>query len=338
MGKVVLSGMRPTGKLHIGHIEGVLREWVELQKDHQCNFFVADYHAITTDTNTKALKEDTIDMVRDWIATGVDPEISNVFIQSYVPEHAQLHLILSMLVNLGRLERLPTFNAYMKEILKVDEGDVKKYDEVKRASVNYGFLGYPILQAADILLYNTTTVPVGEDQVPHIELTREIAKRFNSLYGDVLIIPEAKLGHSPRILGTDGRKMSKSYDNVIAPTDNLEDLQIKVRKMISDPGRPFRKDPGNPYVCSVFDLQEVFDGNGSKNIVDQCRSAELGCGDCKYSLARKIVDTYAEFNEKRELMTDDYICDVLRDGSKKARVIASQTLDKVRDFMLMKYI
>lgn len=334
---VVLSGMRPSGKLHIGHLEGVLREWKGLQENHECNYFVADYHAITTDTDTRNLKEDSLDMVKDWIAFGVDPERSTLFVQSQVPEHTELHLIFSMLVNLGRLERLPTFIDYLKEIVKVDEHDIKKYDEAKRANVNYGFLGYPILQAADILIYKANVVPVGEDQLPHIELTREIARRFNGLYGEVFPIPDSKLGRSPRILGTDGRKMSKSYNNVISPMDNLETLTAKTRKMVSDVTRKGINYPGNPYECSVFDLQEVYDKEGYMGIAKSCREAQLGCADCKQSLPQKIFDVYSEFREKKASLNDNHVLDILMDGSKKARQIASNTLNEVKEVMLMDY-
>ncbi|MEA3429809.1 MAG: tryptophan--tRNA ligase [Nanoarchaeota archaeon] len=336
--QVVLSGMRPTGKLHVGHLEGVLREWVDLQKEHDCNFFVADYHAITTNTNTKDLKQDTFDMVKDWIAFGVDPEKAKIFIQSMVPEHTDLHTIFSMLVNLGRLERLPTFNDYMREIIKVDDKDVKQFNEAKRAKVNYGFLGYPVLQTADILIYKTNIVPIGEDQLPHLELTRELAKRFNHLYGETFPVPEAKLGHKPRILGTDGRKMSKSYNNVISPMDDLDTLFAKVRSMVTDTQRGSLKNPGNPYNCSVFDLHEVYDKVGSENISSKCRSANLGCGDCKKMLPEKIFEAYKTFREKRVDITDSYVAEVLKSGCERARVIASATMKLVKHQMLMDYL
>ena len=252
IGRNVLSGMRPTGKLHIGHLEGVLQEWINLQQSYDCYYFVADWHALTTNSETKDLKENTIDMVKDWLAYGVDPNKSTLFIQSQVPEHAELGLLFSMLVNLGRLERLPTFNAYLKEIVKVEEKDKKIYDEVKRAKVNHGFLGYPILQSADILIYKTNLVPVGEDQLSHIELTREIARKFNSLYKEIFPIPEPKLGETPCILGTDSRKMSKSYGNVISPTDDYSILKNKVGKMVTDPNKIRANDRGNPHIFNVF--------------------------------------------------------------------------------------
>lgn len=335
---IVLSGMRPSGKLHIGHLEGVLEEWLRLQKDHGCFYFVADWHAITTEQDTRHLNEDAIDMVKDWIAYGVDPERSTIFVQSQVPEHSELHLALSMIINLGRLERLPTFTEYLKEIVKIEEKDVKKFDETKRAKVSYGFLGYPVLQAADILLYKTNFVPVGEDQLPHIELTRELARRFNAQYAEVFKIPEAILGHAPRILGTDGRKMSKSYNNVIAPTDDLEALTGKVKRMMSDPARGSVENPGNPDNCSVFGLHEVYSVDGCIEINRMCRAAKLSCVDCKKILPKKIFDKYEQFREKRASVDDSYVLDVLSDGSKKARMIASQTMQEVRAAMSMDYL
>lgn len=335
---VVLSGMRPTGKLHIGHLEGVLREWVELQNEHDCNFFVADYHAITTNSDTRDLKQDTFDMVKDWIAFGVDPEKAKLFIQSMVPEHTDLHTIFSMLVNMGRLERLPTFTDYIKEVIKVDDTDIKRFDEAKRAKVNYGFLGYPVLQTADILIYKTNIVPIGEDQLPHLELTRELAKRFNNLYGETFPLPEAKLGHKPRILGTDGRKMSKSYNNVISPMDNLDELMAKVRSMISDTTRGGVNNPGNPYNCSVFDLHEIYDKAGSQDIASRCKGASLGCGDCKKLLPEKIFETYKEFRERRGDVTDSYVKQVLKKGCERARAVTAATMKLVKHNMLMDYL
>jgi tryptophanyl-tRNA synthetase len=276
-------------------------------------------------------------MVRDWIAFGIDPEISTLFIQSQVPEHTELHLIFSMLVNLGRLERLPTFIDHLKEIVKVDGRDTKKYDKAKRANVNYGFLGYPILQAADILIYKGNIVPVGEDQVPHIELAREIARKFNGVYGETFPLPESKLGRAPRILGTDGRKMSKRYGNVISPTDDLDTLVAKTRKMVTDPDKVRLHDPGNPYICSVFDLYEVYDRESSSGIVEHCRSGELRCVECKENLAPKIFKTYEVFREKRMSLRDQDVLEVLMEGSKKARQIASRTLGEVKEMMLMNY-
>lgn len=335
---VILSGMRPSGKLHIGHLEGVLREWVALQENSQCNYFVADYHAITTNTDTRELKEDTIDMVKDWIAFGIDPEKSNIFVQSYVPQHSELHLIFSMLVHLGILEKLPTFIDYMKEVIKVDDKDLKKFDEAKRAKINYGFLGYPVLQAADILIYNTNFVPVGEDQLPHIELAKELGRRFNKLYGDVLTIPEAKLGNAPRILGTDGRKMSKSYGNMISPLDDLAALTSKIKKMVTDTSRGQAHNCGNPYNCSVFDLHEVYDKEGSNEISEGCRTAKLGCKECKSLIPPKIFAAYRQFRENRAKLSDGQIVEILRDGSERVRAIASSTMKSVKEAMMMDYL
>lgn len=334
--EVVLSGMRPTGKLHIGHVEGVLRDWVALQETARCYYFVADWHAMTTNTDTGELRRNTIDMVKDWIATGVDPEKSTLFVQSQIPQHAELSLALSMLVNLGRLERLPTFNNYLREIVKVDGEDKKQFDEAKRANVNHGFLGYPVLQTADILLYKTTLVPVGEDQLPHIELTRELARRFNTLYGTTFIIPEPKLGRSPRILGNDGRKMSKSYGNVIEPTDTGADLTKRILQMKTDPARQRATDPGNPYECSVYDLHEVFTSD-NPSVATACSTGTRGCKDCKLELAHTIDETYHSFRERRSTLTDDFILDVLATGTAAARTIAEQTMREAKHAMHLDY-
>jgi tryptophanyl-tRNA synthetase len=337
MDNIVLSGMRPTGKLHIGHLEGVVEEWIKLQETDKCNFFVADLHAITTTTDTSKLEEDTIDMVKDWIAYGIDPKKSTMFIQSQVKEHAELHLLFSMLVNLGRLERLPTFTDYMKNIIKVDQKEEKIYDQEKRAKVSYGFLGYPILQAADILLYNTTRVPVGEDQLPHIELTQEIARRFNHIYGQTFEIPDAKIGKSPRILGTDGKKMSKSYNNVISPTDDLETLKQKTKRMKSDPTRGAISNPGNPYNCSVYDLQEIYNQENATQIAKDCRNAKIGCKECKAELPNRMYTKYQPFNEKKATLTTSDVKEILQQGKIDATNQARETLQRTKEAMRMTY-
>lgn len=328
--------MRPTGKLHIGHLESVLEEWKELQEKTDAFYFVADWHAITTNTNTKHIKQDSIDMVKDWIAYGIDPEKSTMFIQSQVPEHTELNTVLSMLVNLGRLERLPSFNEYLKEIVKVNNQEKKVYDEAKRANINHGFLGYPILQSADILVYKANIVPVGEDQLPHIEFTREVARKFNHTYKEVFPLPEPKLGHKPRILGFDGRKMSKSYKNTIQPTDEQEILEKKVRRMITDPNKKRINDPGNPYECSVFDLQEIYNKQ-HQDIAKNCQTGAQGCKDCKEELTGKIIEKYESFNEKRATLNDKYILEVIIEGSKKARTVASETMNEVKEVMQLDY-
>lgn len=328
--------MRPTGKLHIGHLESVLGEWKDLQKDHESFYFVADWHAITTNPDTKHIKEHSIEMVKDWIAYGLEPERSTLFIQSKVPEHTELSNAFSMLVNLGRLERLPSFNEYLKEIVKTGSEDKKVHDQAKRAKVNHGFLGYPILQSADILIYKADVVPVGEDQLPHLELTREIARKFNSLYDNIFPVPEPKLGAKPRILGYDGRKMSKSYGNTIQPTDTGQELEKKVKRMVTDPKKVHMGDPGNPYECSVYDLQEIYNQQ-HPTVAKTCQTGERGCADCKKELSSKIADRYEHFKEKRTTLTDDYILDILEEGSKKAREVAVETMNEVKEAMSLDY-
>jgi len=333
---IVLSGMRPTGKLHIGHLEGVLGDWVRLQENNKCNYFVADWHAITTNSNTKEIKENTISMVKDWMAYGIDPDKSNIFIQSKISQHAELSLVFSMLVNLGRLEKLPTFNEYMKEVIKADEKDIKLYDEAKRANVNHGFLGYPILQAADILLYKTNLVPIGQDQIPHIELTRDIAKKFNNLYAEIFPVPDYVLGSTPKIIGFDGRKMSKSYGNALHPDDSIQSVMEKVRKMITDPQKLRKNDSGNPYVCSIYDLHEIF-SESNKEIANECHDGARGCVDCKLELSKNLYEKYGEFREKRSKITDNTVMDALYEGTKRAQIIAQKTMDEVKDAMILDY-
>jgi tryptophanyl-tRNA synthetase len=321
----VLSGMRPTGRLHIGHVEGVLRNWVELQKNNDCFYFVADWHALTTNPDTREIKRNTYEMVKDWLAMGVNPEKSTLFIQSAVPEHAELHLVFSMLNSLARLERLPTFKEQIKEL------DMKE-------SIPYGFLGYPVLQAADILMYKTKYVPVGEDQLPHIELTRETARRFNGLYGEVFPVPMAELSEAPRILGTDGRKMSKSYKNEILPTDDKDWLVKKVRTMTIDPQRQKTTDPGNPEACSVYDLHKIYNKETTDDIAGKCRTAGRGCGECKMLLPDVMAETYKDYRERRKDIGDELVMRVLKEGNEKARAIASQTMNEVRRAMLLNYL
>src|SRR5215813_10031523 len=241
----VLSGMRPTGKLHLGNVVGALSNWVKLQDQYECFHFIADWHALTSDfADTSMIKEYRIEMMIDWLAAGLDPKKSVMFVQSAAPQHAELHLILSMITPLGWLERVPTYKEQRENITDKDLG-------------NYGFLGYPVLQAADILMYKGNFVPVGEDQVPHVELTREICRRFNSFYGEVFPEPQALLTPMPRLPGLDGRKMSKSYGNVIFLTDTPEEITKKVKVMMTDPARKRRTDPGNPDVCPVFSYHKL---------------------------------------------------------------------------------
>ncbi len=343
----VLSGMRPTGDLHVGHFEGVLRNWIQLQDTHKCFYFVADWHALTTETSTKDLERHTLDMVKDWIAFGVDPTKSTIFIQSYVPQHAELGLILERLVNIGAAERVPTFKAQAEHmagdrIIKDIGGNILEGEErlraVSRSDLSLGFMAYPVLQAADILLYQATHVPVGEDQVPHIELTRELGRRFNQIYGEVFPIPEAMLNEAKRIRGIDGRKMSKSYGNAISPDQTPEELETGVRRMVTV--RPRMKDKGDPFECAVYDLHKVFNTTGQRDvtIAQSCRDASIRCLDCKLELPPLMAVSYEQFRERRGVITDDYVRDVLRDGNKKAREVAAQTMERVRHHMLLNYL
>ena len=343
--QVVLSGMRPTGDLHIGHFEGVLRNWVELQETHECFYFVADWHALTTELDTKKIEQYSIDMVADWIAFGVDPEESTLFVQSYVPQHAELNLALERLVNIGVVERLPTFRGYLEHLTaerkirdsqgQLLEGD-QRLDAVAKAEVSLGFLAYPVLQAADILLYNATHVPVGEDQLPHIELTKEIARRFNRTYEEVFVIPEALLGEAKRIRGTDGRKMSKSYNNDIGPRFTEEQIMQQVKKTITT--RPTRTDKGNPFECPVYDLHHIYNVENEVAIQQSCLNAHIGCYDCKMELPPKISFAYEEYRDHRATITDDFVKDVLCEGNKKAKQVAHKTMEKVRSSMHMHYL
>ena len=350
MAETILSGMRPTGRLHIGHIVGALDNWVKLQDEGNTTYyFVADWHAITTQTDTKDMKSDTVEMTKDWLAAGIDPNKSTLFIQSQVPQHAELGLVLERLINLGRAERVPTFRGYAATIIR------KSYEEGKeeelsfsleemaeaKGQISLGFLAYPVLQAADILLYNTTQVPVGEDQIPHIELTRELARRFNNLYGAVFTVPDYSLTQSPKILGTDGRKMSKSLGNVILPTDDLDTVLNGVRRMKIDPARQSRNIPGDPEKCTVYDLHYAFNtqDNHYLNIAAQCRNAGIGCGECKQEAANAICARFKKYKERRESYEgkDKDILEILRAGSAKAEKTASQTLEKVKEHMLLDY-
>jgi len=339
----ILSGMRPTGKLHIGHLVGALENWVDLQNKYDSYFFVADWHAMTTETDTREIKENSIEMVKDWLAAGIDPNKSTLFIQSQVPQHAELHLIFSMLNTLPRLERMPTLKGQLKHLEGVVDSNIELTQEQidhARSSISYGFLGYPVLQAADILVYKADGVPVGEDQIPHIELTREIARSFNNLYGNVFPEPRELLTNTPRILGTDGRKMSKSYGNSIQPTDSFEEIQFSVKGMMTDPARKRRTDAGDPNVCPVYDLHRAYtDEDKQIEIYKACKSAGIGCIDCKREVAENISIKYKEYRERRIDFDSNpkQIIDILMEGSAKARKVASETLKEVKEHLLIDY-
>lgn len=343
--KIILSGMRPTGDLHIGHFEGVLRNWVELQEDNDCFYFVADWHALTTELDTKNIKKYTIEMVKDWLAFGIKPEDSTIFIQSCVTEHAELGLILERLINIGMAERVPTFKAQVENVAtgrtirnnegKEIEGE-KKLETIAKSDISLGFLAYPVLQAADILLYNATHVPVGEDQLPHIELTRELARKFNKQYREIFTLPEALLTESKRVRGTDGRKMSKSYENYISPLDTIDRLTKRIKQTVTT--RPRLSDKGDPFECPVYDLHRIFNKDRESVIYKYCTEATIPCYDCKMSLLYRIDDAYKNFREKRNTITDDFAIDVIREGNKTAERVAAQTMNRVKSAMLIDYI
>ncbi len=322
MKKKILSGMRPTGKLHLGHLVGALKNWSLLQTDYDCFFMVADWHALMSEYKDPAkLSEFSLDNVIDWISCGIDPEKSTIFIQSKIPEHLELYMALSCITPLGWLERCPTYKEQLRELKT-------------RQLNNYAFLGYPVLQAADILLYKAEVVPVGEDQLPHLELTREIAKRFNHLYEkDVFPEPQAKLTKTSRLLGLDGRKMSKSYDNYICLSDPAEEINKKVMSMFTDPQRIKRTDPGRPEVCNVYSYYRVFAREEICALVEcECKEAKRGCTDCKKQFAHMLNDYLKPIKEKRkELMGDkNTILRILEKGREKAHSVAKATMDEVR--------
>lgn len=320
--KRIFSGMRPTGRLHLGHWVGALKNWVDLQDDYNCIFSVADWHALMGEyEDAGRMKDYGHDMVLDWLACGLDPKRSIIFIQSSVPEHLELQMFLSCLTPLGWLERNPTYKEQLREI-------------TTRDLQTYAFLGYPVLQAADILLYKAAAVPVGEDQLPHLELTREISRRFNFLYQrDVFQDCEALLTPTPRLPGLDGRKMSKSYNNAVNLSDTEEEVRKKVSRMITDPERIRLKDPGHPDICNVFAYYKVFYPEREADVRQWCEGAHKGCTECKKILADQVLEFTAPIRERRRSLQErpGTIQDILEDGGKKAAAIAGQTMQEVRD-------
>ena len=316
--------MRPTGKLHLGHLVGALDNWVRLQDDYECFYCIVDWHALTTHyESTDGIREAIIDNAIDWLAAGVDPRKSTVFIQSHVKEHAELHLLLSMIVPLPWLERVPTYKEQMSEIKERDLN-------------TYGFLGYPLLQSADILIYKANAVPVGADQVAHIELTREISRRFNHFYGEVFPEPQTLLTEVPKLPGTDGRKMSKSYGNTIALNEKPDAMKETVRNMMTDPARARRTDPGNPDICPVGDYHDVFSDKNKVAEVDHgCRTAGIGCIQCKMWLFESLQQRLGPIYERRQQLEShpDDVMDILNEGSKKANATAGETMAEVRKAM-----
>ena len=319
----IVSGMRPSGKLHLGNYLGALKNWVQLQEDYECFYFVADWHALTTGyADTAQIRAWVREIAMDYLSAGLDPERSVLFIQSRVPEHAELHLLLSMLAPLGWLERIPTYK--------------EQQQELKDRDLNtYGFLGYPLLQSADIIMYKAHWVPVGIDQVSHIELTREVVRRFHHLYNvEIFPEPQPKLTEVPKLPGLDGRKMSKSYDNVIYLSDSAADVTSKVQTMMTDPARQRRSDPGNPDICPVFDLHRIYSTTAERQeVAHGCRTAGIGCLDCKRILIRHMVEDLGPLHEKRAYYAahPDDAMQVLVAGSERAQQVAQQTMAQVRD-------
>jgi len=319
MAKRVFSGFRPTGKQHIGNYLGAVRNWVSLQDEYDCVYCVVDIHALTTLEHTEMVREDIYEMVLDWLAAGIDPQKSIVFVQSHVPQVMELHTLFSMVTPLSWLLRVPTFKEKVK---------------MQPHNVNYGLVGYPVLMTADIALYKGEVVPVGEDQLPHLELAREIVRRFNSLYGFVFPEPQAKLTSFPLVLGLDGvQKMSKSYNNHIEIAASPQEILERVMTAVTDPARRYRSDPGHPEVCNIFRLHEFFTPERVDEIASECRRAGIGCVDCKKILAQSISSALEPFREKRNGLAarPDYVHEVVTDGAKRARAIAEVTIREAKE-------
>lgn len=322
--KTILSGMRPTGRLHLGHLHGVLENWKKLQEEYHCLFFVADWHSLTTEyADPGSVRENINEMVIDWLSVGVDPEKAVLFVQSKVKAHAELHLLLSMITPLPWLERVPT---YKEQAENLKDKDLS----------TYGFLGYPLLQSADILIYKADCVPVGVDQVPHVEFTREVARRFNHLYGEVLPEPQHLMTKYPKLPGTDGRKMSKSYNNSIYISDSEEEVTKKLKRAMTDPQRVRRDDPGDPELCPIYDYHRIYSTSEQKDYVQKgCTSAGIGCIECKTILTENVLAELVPFRTRREelLKSPDTIRDIIETGNKKACEIAEKTMEEVRGAM-----
>ena len=323
----IFSGMQPSGKFHLGNYLGALENWVNLQDEYECFFSIVDWHALTSSfEDTSKLPEHIHNMALDWLSAGLDPEKNVIFIQSDVKEHAELHLLLSMMTPLSWLERVPTYKDKIQQL-----GDQGK-------DINtYGFLGYPELMTADIILYKADTVPVGEDQIPHLELSREIVRRFNNLYKPVFVEPQAKLSKASLLPGVDGRKMSKSYGNEIPFAASPDDLRARVRLMVTDPQRIKRTDPGRPEVCPVFTFHKLYSPGELGEIETGCRNAGIGCVDCKKRLAEHMVEALADIHHRRQdwASRPNDVKDILDDGAKRARATAQATMEQVRSVMHM---
>ena len=322
--KRVLSGMQPSGLLHLGNLLGALENWKALQDQYDCFFFIADWHALSTNyADTSRIREFVHEMLVDWLAVGIDPNKATIFVQSSNPDHAILHLLLSMITPIPWLERNPTYKEKQEQI-------------ADRDLATYGFLGYPVLQAGDILLYKADFVPVGKDQLPHLELTRELARRFNSLYKRVFREPQELLTSFPKVLGTDGRKMSKSYGNTINLSDTEPVLRQKLKTMVTDPARVRRTDPGNPDICPVYDFHKIYSQPAVIERVNrECRTAEIGCIDCKKLAADVMVATLSPIWDARKTISNDpkQVHDIVEAGADRAKKASHQTLEEVKDAM-----
>lgn len=324
----IVSGMRPTGPLHLGHYFGVLINWIRIQEEHECYFFAADWHALTTEyADPRRIKGFVPELVKDWVAAGLDPEKCTIFHQSQVKEHAELHLLLSMMTPVGWLERNPTYKELCQQLSQKD-------------IATYGFLGYPVLMATDILMYKPFAVPVGQDQLPHMELTREIARRFNNLQGEYFPEPQAMLTEEAKLPGLDGRKMSKSYHNGVYLRDTMEEVKPKIMSMLTDQNRLRKSDPGDPKVCNLFPYHKILSSEEQcAEIETGCRNASWGCVDCKKLLMNKITEFLEPIQERRRKLDEnpDLVWQILDEGSKKARAKAQKNMEEIRDLIGFKY-
>jgi len=322
--KRILSGMRPTGPLHLGNLHGALENWIDMQERYDCFFFIADWHALTSNyEHPEKIPDYVKQMMIDWLSVGLSPEKSTLFVQSHIKEHAELFLLLSMITPVPWLERNPT---YKDQIVQLASKDLS----------TYGFLGYPVLQAADIIIYKADGVPVGVDQVPHVEITREIARRFNYLYGETFPEPQAILTQTSKILGWDRRKMSKSYDNAIYLSDSPGEIMEKVSKFITDPARKLKSDPGNPEICNVFDFHKLYSPKETVDEINrQCRSAQIGCVACKKKMAKNLIAFLEPIRKKRAYYETrpEILAELIVTGGNKAREVAQRTIEEVRAAM-----
>lgn len=324
MKKRIFSGMRPTGSLHIGHLS-VIQNWVALQSEYECFYGIVDWHALTTGYEDRLQLSELIhDIALDWLSVGLDPEQCSIMVQSQVKEHAELHLLLSMFTPLSWLERVPTYKDQLQQLGKEGGKDLS----------TYGFLGYPLLQAADILVYKANAVPVGEDQLPHIELTREVARRFNYLYGTVFPEPQSLLGKVPVLPGVDGRKMSKSYNNAISLSATPQEIKTRVQQMITDPARVRKDDPGHPEVCIVDKFHRIYSPEAVGEIESNCREGKIGCVACKAQLTENLDKLLSPFRERRLYWEEPgKVEGVLKAGNERAREVANETMQEVRRMM-----